>query len=109
MPMNLLLLRHAQSHVSGPLGLQHLLLGDDRILWMGAPLSEQPAGAMSAIWVCGVPLEQAMPRSPAIRRSCCGCPPRQGSGGADAELLALDDAGPAQRMCMLPSCGLARR
>ncbi|TPG44857.1 beta-aspartyl-peptidase [Rhodanobacter glycinis] len=41
--MNLLLLRNAQVHAPEPLGLQHLLLGGGRILWMGATLSELPA------------------------------------------------------------------
>jgi beta-aspartyl-dipeptidase (metallo-type) len=41
--MNLLLLRNAQVHAPVPLGLQHLLLGGGRILWMGATLSELPA------------------------------------------------------------------
>jgi beta-aspartyl-dipeptidase (metallo-type) len=40
--MNLLLLRNAQVHAPEPLGLQHLLLGGGRILWMGATLSELP-------------------------------------------------------------------
>ncbi len=41
--MNLLLLRNAQVYAPEPLGLQHLLLGGGRILWMGATLSELPA------------------------------------------------------------------
>jgi beta-aspartyl-dipeptidase (metallo-type) len=41
--MNLLLLRNAQVHAPEPLGLQHLLLGGGRVLWMGATLSELPA------------------------------------------------------------------
>ncbi|GGY15006.1 isoaspartyl dipeptidase [Rhodanobacter panaciterrae] len=41
--MNLLLLRNAQVHAPEPLGVQHLLLGGGRILWMGAKLDELPA------------------------------------------------------------------
>jgi beta-aspartyl-dipeptidase (metallo-type) len=41
--MNILLLRNAQVHAPEPLGLQHLLLGGGRILWMGEALSELPA------------------------------------------------------------------
>ena len=41
--MNLLLLRNAHVHAPEPLGLQHLLLGGGRILWMGPTLSELPA------------------------------------------------------------------
>ncbi|MEP7185822.1 MAG: beta-aspartyl-peptidase [Rhodanobacter sp.] len=41
--MNLLLLRNAQVYAPEPLGLQHLLLGGGRILWMGKALSELPA------------------------------------------------------------------
>lgn len=42
-PMNLLLLRNARVYAPEPLGLQHLLLGGGRILWMGAELGELPA------------------------------------------------------------------
>ncbi len=41
--MNLLLLRNAQVYAPEPLGLQHLLLGGGRILWMGAQLADLPA------------------------------------------------------------------
>jgi beta-aspartyl-dipeptidase (metallo-type) len=41
--MNLLLLRNAQVYAPEPSGLQHLLLGGGRILWMGAALAELPA------------------------------------------------------------------
>jgi beta-aspartyl-dipeptidase (metallo-type) len=41
--MNLLLLRNAQVHAPEPLGMQHLLLGGGRVLWMGASLDELPA------------------------------------------------------------------
>lgn len=41
--MNLLLLRNAQVFAPEPSGLQHLLLGGGRILWMGARLDELPA------------------------------------------------------------------
>jgi beta-aspartyl-dipeptidase (metallo-type) len=41
--MNLLLLRHAQVYAPEPLGLQHLLLGGGRVLWMGSQLADLPA------------------------------------------------------------------
>lgn len=41
--MNLLLLRNAQVYAPEPLGLQHLLLGGGRILWMGAQLADLPS------------------------------------------------------------------
>lgn len=41
--MNLLLLRNANVHAPEPLGMQHLLLGGGRVLWMGETLAELPA------------------------------------------------------------------
>ena len=38
-----MLLRNAQVYAPEPLGLQHLLLGGGRILWMGDQLADLPA------------------------------------------------------------------